>query len=82
MNNKLYIFEQLTKNLEKEQRASLSFAFQREMWHDEWVRKQELEQLKKEITQDVLASISTTIDIDDVAKKVKELQNLIDKLGK
>ena len=52
------------------------------MWHDEWVRKQELEQLKKEITQDVLASISTTIDIDDVAKKVKELQNLIDKLGK
>ena len=82
MNNKLYIFEQLTQNLKKEQRASLSFAFQREMWHDEWVRKQELEQLKKEITQDVLASISTTIDIDDVAKKVKELQNLIDKLGK
>jgi hypothetical protein len=52
------------------------------MMMDEFNRKRELEQLKKEIVEEVLARIHLSIDANEVIAKIKELDEAIKKLGK
>jgi hypothetical protein len=52
------------------------------MMMDEFNRKRELEQLKKEVVEEVLARIHLSIDANDVIAKIKELDEAIKKLGK
>lgn len=42
----------------------------------------EKEQLKKEVAEEVLSQISTTLDISDCLKKIDELQRALDNLCK
>jgi hypothetical protein len=45
-------------------------------------RRRELEQLKREIVNEVLNSLSLTTDVQEAVRKVKELGSAIDQLGK
>ena len=49
---------------------------------DEFNHRQELEQMKKEITDDVLSRLSVTVDMDLIEKQVAELRKLLDDLGR
>lgn len=49
---------------------------------DEYNRRRELEQLKREIVNEVLNSLSHTTDVQEAVRKVKELDSAIDQLGK
>jgi hypothetical protein len=48
----------------------------------EYNRRRELEQLKREIVNEVLNSLSLTTDVQEAVRKVKELDRAIDQLGK
>jgi len=55
--------------------------YQNSNLHDEFNHRRELEEMKREITEDVLSRLSVTIDIDDVKRAVAELRKLLDDLG-
>ena len=48
---------------------------------DEYNHKREMEQLKKEIEDNVLSRISATVDVSEVVDEIEELRDLIDSLG-
>lgn len=76
------IFEHFIKGMDRELQAQMRYWFTHQMMMDEIERKRELEQLKKEIIEEVLSRISITIDVVDAIKQIKELKDEIDKLGK
>jgi len=49
---------------------------------DEINHKREIEQIKKEIADDVLSRISVTVDVDEIIKQIDELHRAIDSLGR
>ena len=44
--------------------------------------KREMEQMKKEITNEVLSRISVTVDASEIIEQIEELRRLIDSLGR
>ena len=76
------IFQYFLKGMERETQAQLRLWFTHQMMIDEINRKKELEQLKEEIVEEVLARIYLTIDASDVIAKIEELDEAIKKLGK
>ena len=68
--------------MERETQAQLRLWFTHQMMIDEINRKKELEQLKEEVVEEVLARIYLTIDASDVIAKIEELDEAIKKLGK
>ena len=80
--NQETLFENFIKGMDKELQSQLRLLFTRQMMMDEFNRKRELEQLKKEIVEEVLARIHLSIDANDVIAKIKELDEAIKKLGK
>jgi len=50
--------------------------------YDELNRKREMEQMKKEIADDVLSRISATVDVSEIIDQIEELRRLIDDLGR
>ena len=80
--NKETLFENFIKGMDKELQAQLRYLFTHQMMMDEINRKRELEQLKKEVVEEVLARIHLTIDASEVIAKIKELDEAIKKLGK
>ena len=80
--NQETLFENFIKGMDKELQSQLRLLFTRQMMMDEFNRKKELEQLKKEVVEEVLARIHLSIDANDVIAKIKELDEAIKKLGK
>ena len=80
--NQETLFENFIKGMDKELQSQLRLLFTRQMMMDEFNRKRELEQLKKEVVEEVLARIHLSIDANDVIAKIKELDEAIKKLGK
>ena len=50
--------------------------------YDELNRKREMEQMKKEIADDVLSRISATVEVSEIIEQIEELRRLIDSLGR
>ena len=44
--------------------------------------KREMEQMKKEIADDVLSRISATVDVSEIIEQIEELRRAIDSLGR
>jgi len=51
------------------------------MMLDEYNRKRELEQLKREIISEILSQISVSVDITEAVNNIKEIQREINKIG-
>jgi len=71
-------FNYLTKGLDNKLQAQLNYMYSRARMADELNRRREIEQMKKEITEDVMSRIN--IRLEDEA--LKKLQDMLNDLGK
>ena len=60
----------------------LRWQMQKQFFADEYIKRQEREQLKKEIIAEVLQEIGLTIDVEKVIQKIEEIKNALDRLEK
>lgn len=74
------IFRSLIYDLQNRKEYNLAFQLQRDLMMNELYDRQKWEQLKKEITDDVMSRIKIMISSDTTA--IDELAKKIDKLGK
>ena len=74
------IFRSLIYDLQNRKEYNLAFQLQRDLMMNELYDRQKWEQLKKEITDDVMSKIKIMISSDTTA--IDELAKKIDKLGK
>jgi len=75
---KNYLFNCLIKGLDNETQAQLNYMYSRACMTDELNHRREMEQMKKEITEDVMSRIN--IRLEDEA--LKKLQDMLNNLGK
>ena len=75
-------FLTFTSGMEKDLQAQMRLYFTRQMMLDEYNRKREREQLKKEIISEILSQISVSVDITEAVSNIKELQDEINKIVK
>lgn len=71
-------FNYLTKGLDNKIQAQLNYMYSRARMADELNHRREMEQMKKEITEDVMSRIN--IRLEDEA--LKKLQDMLNNLGK
>lgn len=76
-----FMFNNLISGFEKSLQATLKLMYTRSCIIDEYNHKREMEQLKKEIEDNVLSRISATVDVSEVVDEIDELRRLIDSLG-
>lgn len=71
-------FNYLITGLDNKMQAQLNYMYSRARMADELNRRREIEQMKKEITEDVMSRIN--IRLEDEA--LKKLQDMLNDLGK
>lgn len=74
-------FNYLIKGMDSKMQAQLNLMYARNKIMDEYNRKQEMAQMKKEITEDVLSQIDIRIKTEGL-DSLRELKKLIDSFGK
>lgn len=62
--------------------ATLSIMYARAKILDREYHRQEMEQMKKEIADDVLSRITATVDVSEIIMQIGELKRAIDSLGR
>ena len=77
-----FMFNYLISGLDKTAQATLNMMYALSCEYDELNRKREMEQMKKEIADDVLSRISATVDVSEIIDQIEELRRLIDDLGR
>ena len=70
-------FNYTTNGFEQKMQAYLALKFAREQLLDQQKHRQELEQMKQEITADVLAQVSIWIESEAVSQLEDMLNNLV-----
>ena len=60
----------------------LRWQFQKEMMKQQFLSKEEYDQLVEDITWKVLANISITVDAEEIIDKIEELNQKLNQLGK
>lgn len=60
----------------------LRYQYQKSMMLQQYYDRQEREQLIKDVAEEVLSRLSATIDVEDIVKGIKELNDEIERLGK
>lgn len=76
------LFDTLIGGMDKTAQATLRHMYTISRNHDEFIHRQEMEQMKKEIAEYVISHISATVDISDVITQIEELRRAIDSLDK
>ena len=74
------VFRSLIYDLQNRKEYNLAYQLQRDLMMNELYDRQKLEQLKKEIVDEVMSRIKINISADTTA--IDELANKINKLGK
>lgn len=74
------VFRSLIYDLQNRKEYNLAYQLQRDLMMNELYDRQKWEQIKKEITDDVMSRIKINISSDTTA--IDELANKINKLGK
>lgn len=76
-----YLFNQLISGMDKAAQATLWMMYNNSNHIDDFNHRQEMEQMKKEIADDVLSRLSATVDVSEIIDAIAELRKLIDDLG-
>ena len=74
------VFRSLIYDLQNRKEYNLAYQLQRDLMMNELYDRQKWEQIKKEITDDVMSRIKINISSDTTT--IEELAKKIDKLGK
>lgn len=75
------LFNYLISGMEEGMQAQLRYMYSRNSLLNEYDRRQEMERMKKEITEDVLSRISIMFETGEAIKKVNALNEAIEQLG-
>ena len=75
------LFNHFLNGMESGLQAQMRLYFTHQMMLDEYNRKRELEQLKREIISEILSQISVSVDITEAVSNIKEIQREINKIG-
>ena len=75
------MFNYLISGFEKSMQATLNMMYARSNMIDEENHRREMEQMKKEIADDIMSRISATVDVSEIIDEIEELRRLIDSLG-
>ena len=76
------LFDSLISGLDKSLQATMKMMYTRSQMIDEYNHQREMEQMKKEIADDVLSRISATVDVSEIIEQIEELRRAIDSLGR
>lgn len=76
------MFYYFTSGMEQSMQAALNLMYAKSKLIDEYNHRREMEQMKKEIADDVLSRISATVDVTEIVEQIEELRRAIDSLGK
>ena len=72
-----YMFNYFISGMDKKMQATLNMMYMNSMRIDEMNHQREMEQMKKEITEDVMSRVS--IQLED--KALRELRDLLNDIG-
>ena len=75
------LFNSLIRGLDKTAQATLNMMYTHSQMIDEYNHQREMEQMKIEITEDVLSRISATADVSEAIEEIEELRKAIERLG-
>lgn len=75
------LFNYFISGMEKEMQAQLRFMYSRNSLYKEIEHRQEMERMKKEITEDVLSRISIMFETGEALNKINALNKAIEQLG-
>ena len=76
------MFCYLISGFEKSMQATLNMMYARSNMIDEENHRREMEQMKKEIADDVISRISATVDVSEIFDAIDRLNDKINGLGR
>ena len=76
------MFSYLISGFEKSMQATLNMMYARSNMIDEENHRREMEQMKKEIADDVISRISATVDVSEIFDAIDRLNDKINGLGR
>ena len=76
------MFDYFINGLDSKMQATLNMMYMNSMRIDEANHRREMEQMKKEITEEVLSRISIMFETGEALEKIKSLNKAIEQLGK
>lgn len=79
---KEFLFDYFIKGMEQDMQATLKMMYLNSCNIDEANHRREMEQMKEEITQDVLSRISATVDVSEIFDAIDGLNEKLESLGK
>ena len=79
---KEFLFDYFISGMEQDMQATLKMMYLDSCNIDEANHRREMEQMKEEITQDVLSRISATVDVSEIFDAIDGLNEKIESLGK
>lgn len=77
-----FMFSYLISGFEKSMQATLNMMYARSNMIDEENHRREMEQMKKEIADDVISRISATVDVSEIFDAIDRLNDKINGLGR
>ena len=77
-----FLFNSIIHGLDKTAQATLKMMYTHSQMIDKYNNQREMEQMKKEIADDVLSRISATVDVGEIIEQIEELRRMIDSLGR
>ena len=75
------MFDYFINGLDSKMQATLNMMYMNSMRIDEANHRREMEQMKKEITEEVLSRISIMFETGEALEKIKSLNKAIEQLG-
>lgn len=76
------MFSYLISGFEKSMQSTLNMMYARSNMIDEENHRREMEQMKKEIADDVISRISATVDVSEIFDAIDGLNDKINSLGR
>ena len=77
-----FLFDALIGGMDKAMQATLRQMYHISRTNDEFIHRQEMEELKKEVAEYVISHITATLDVSEIVDQIEELRQSIDSLGK
>ena len=77
-----FFIREFSKFLTSTGNAALAFLFQKEMKMQSLYNRQDRNQLKEEILNELISRIHATVDVTEIVQQIDELNKAIERLGK
>jgi hypothetical protein len=76
------MFNYLISGFDNKMQMTLKQMYVQSAVLDEATHRREMEEMKKEIADDVLSRITATVDVTEIIEQIEELRRMIEELGR